>query len=181
MPRAIYGTSKAAAEAGLEAMANDTEINITVIRPPLIYGAGALGNFRLLVTAVKRGMPLPLGSIHNRRAFLGVANLASFVVHRLTHPGCKFNIFLLTDNEDISTPEFVRRIGNALGKKSRVVPFPLFALKTLFRVIGRSEAAESVAGSLEVDVSKALETGWRPEVSLDQGLRSALQASKLPA
>jgi UDP-glucose 4-epimerase len=103
------------------------------------------------------------------------------VVHRLTHPGCKFNIFLLTDNEDISTPEFVRRIGNALGKKSRVVPFPLFALKTLFRVIGRSEAAESVAGSLEVDVSKALETGWRPEISLDQGLRSALQASKLPA
>jgi UDP-glucose 4-epimerase len=87
---------------------------------------------------------------------------------------------LLADDEEVSTPEFVRRIGKALGKKSRVAPFPLFALKALFRMIGRPEAAESLTGSLEIDKSKALNTGWRPEISLDQGLRSALQASKLP-
>jgi UDP-glucose 4-epimerase len=179
VPRGVYGASKAAAEAGLEAIANETGMKITVIRPPLIYGAGALGNFRLLVAAVKRGIPLPFGSIHNRRAFLGVGNLASFVVHRLTHPGDKFDIFLLADEEEVSTPEFVRRIGQALGKRARVVPFPLFGLKALLRMIGNSEAACSVAGSLEVDTSKALQTGWRPEISLDQGLRSALQASKL--
>ena len=181
MPRGIYGTSKADAEAGLAALAKSAEMQITVIRAPLIYGAEALGNFSLLVKAVKYGIPLPFGSIHNRRAFLGVGNLASFVVHRLTHPGRKFDIFLLSDDEDVSTPEFVRRIGKALGKRSRIVPFPLFALKAWFRCIGRPEAVESVTGSLEIDRSKALKTGWRPEISLDQGLRSALQASHDPA
>ena len=174
-PRGVYGMSKAAAEAGLEAMAKDTDMNITVIRPPLIYGAGALGNFKLLVTAVERGIPLPFGSIHNRRAFLGIENLASFVVHRLTHPGGKFDVFLVADDEQVSTPEFVRRIATALGKKPRIVSLPLFALNLLFRLSGRSEAAESVAGSLEVDVSKALRTGWRPQLSLDEGLRSSLK------
>jgi UDP-glucose 4-epimerase len=175
-PRGVYGLSKAAAEAGLEAIAKDTDMSITVIRPPLIYGAGALGNFRLLVAAAKRGIPLPFGSIHNRRAFLGVENLASFIVHRLTHPGGKFDVFLVADDEEVSTPEFVRRIAKALGKKPRIVPFPLFALKALFRISGRSEAADSVAGSLEVDMSKAMKTGWRPPFSLDEGLRSTLRA-----
>src|ERR1035437_5277937 len=177
VPRGVYGLSKAAAEAGLEAIAKDTDMSIAVIRPPLIYGAGALGNFRLLVATAKRGIPLPFGSIHNRRAFLGVENLASFIVHRLTHPGGKFDVFLVADDEQVSTPEFVRRIAKALGKKSRIVPFPLFALKALFRISGRSEAADSVAGSLEVDMSKAMKTGWRPPFSLDEGLRSALQTT----
>jgi UDP-glucose 4-epimerase len=177
MPRGVYGMSKAAAEAGLEAMAKDSDMSITVVRPPLIYGVGALGNFRLLATAVDRGIPLPFGSIHNRRAFLGVGNLASFIVHRLTHQQGKFDIFLVADDEQVSTPEFVRRIAKALGKKSRIVPLPVFALKALFRISGRSEAADSVAGSLEVDTSKALKTGWRPQLSLDEGLRSALQTT----
>jgi UDP-glucose 4-epimerase len=180
MPRGVYGMSKAAAEAGLEAMVKDMDMDmsITVIRPPLIYGLGAVGNFKLLVTAVDRGIPLPFGSIHNRRAFLGVGNLASFIVHRLTHQQGKFDIFLVADDEQVSTPEFVRRIAKASGKKSRIVPLPLFALKALFRISGRSEAADSVAGSLEVDMSKAIKTGWRPPFSLDEGLRSALHAPR---
>jgi UDP-glucose 4-epimerase len=178
MPRGVYGMSKAAAEAGLEAMAKDSDMCITVVRPPLIYGAGALGNFRLLATAVDRGIPLPFGSIHNRRAFLGVGNLASFIVHRLTHQQGKFDIFLVADDEELSTPEFVRRIAKVLGKKSHIVPLPLFALKTLFRISGRSEAAESVAGSLVVDMSKVMKTGWRPPFSLDEGLRSTLRATR---
>jgi UDP-glucose 4-epimerase len=175
VPRGVYGLSKAAAEAGLEAIARDTDMSITVIRPPLIYGPGALGNFRLLVKAAERGIPLPFGSIHNRRAFLGVENLASFIVHRLTHPGGKFDVFLVADDEQVSTPEFIRRIAMAMGKKPRIVPFPLFALKALFRVSGRSEAGDSVAGSQEIDTYKALKTGWRPRLSLEEGLRSALQ------
>ena len=177
LPRGVYGMSKAAAEAGLEAMAKDTDMNITAVRPPLIYGAGALGNFRLLATAVKRGIPLPFGSIHNRRAFLGVGNLASFIVHRLTHSQGKFDIFLVADDEQVSTPEFVRRIAKALGKKSRIVPLPLFALKALLGISGRSEAAASVAGSMEVDMSKAMKTGWRPPFSMDEGLRRSLIAA----
>ncbi len=177
MPRGVYGLSKAAAEAGLEALAQDTDMSITVIRPPLIHGPGALGNFRLLVKAAERGIPLPFGSIHNRRAFLGVENLASFIVHRLTHPGSKFDVFLVADDEQVSTPEFVRRIAMAMGRKPRILPFPLFALKALFRMTGRSEASDSVAGSQEVDTSKAKKTGWRPPLSLDEGLRNALRAT----
>lgn len=182
MPRGVYGRSKAAAETGLEAMAINTDMSITVIRPPLIYGVGAVGNFRLLVAAVERGIPLPFGSIRNRRAFLGVENIASFVVHRLYHPGGRFDVFLLADDEQVSTSEFVRRIAKALGQKSRIVALPLFALKALFKIIGHSEAINSVAGSLEVDTSKALKTGWRPQLTLDEGLRSALQTtgSSLP-
>lgn len=177
MPRGVYGLSKAAAETGLEALAQSTDMSITVIRPPLIHGPGALGNFRLLVKAAERGIPLPFGSIRNRRAFLGVENLASFIVHRLTHPGNKFDVFLVADDEQVSTPEFVRRIATAMGRKARIVPFPLFALKTLFRLSGRSEASDSVAGSQEVDTSKALKTGWRPPLSLDEGLRNALRTA----
>jgi UDP-glucose 4-epimerase len=177
MPRGVYGRSKAAAEAGLEAMAKDSDMNVSVIRPPLIYGVGALGNFRLLVKAVERGILLPFGSIHNRRAFLDVLNLASFIVHRLTHPGGKFDVFLVADDEQVSTPEFVRRIAKALGKKSHMVPLPLFALRAIFRISGRTEAYDSVVGSLEIDTSKALKTGWRPQLSLDEGLRSALQTT----
>jgi UDP-glucose 4-epimerase len=176
-PRGVYGLSKAAAEAGLETLAQETDMNITVIRPPLIHGPGAVGNFRLLVKAAARGIPLPFGSIHNRRAFLGVQNLASFIVHRLTHPCSKFDIFLVADDEQLSTPEFVWQIAKAVGRKPRIVPFPLFALKALFRLSGRSEANDSVAGSQEVDTSKTLKTGWRPLLSLEEGLRSALQAT----
>ena len=175
MPRGVYGLSKAAAEAGLEAIARDTGMSITAIRPPLIYGVGAVGNFRLLVAAVERGIPLPFGLIRNRRAFLGVENLASFVLHRLNHPGDGFQVFLVADDEQVSTPEFVRRIAKALGRKSHIVPLPLFALKTLLRISGRSEAINGVTRSLEVDMSKALKTGWRPQLSLDEGLRNALQ------
>src|SRR5665213_1242275 len=178
-PRGVYGLSKAAAEAGLEAMAKDTDMSITVIRPPLIYGPGALGNFRLLVEAVERGVPLPFGSFRNRRAFLGVENLASFIVHRLAHPGDKFDVFLVADDEQVSTPQFIRRIAGAMGTKPRILPFPLFVLKALFKASGRSEATDSVAASQEVDTSKALKTGWRPPYSLDEGLGKALKAGSV--
>jgi UDP-glucose 4-epimerase len=175
VPRGVYGASKAAAEAGLEAIATQTDMSITVIRPPLIYGPGALGNFKTLLAAVKRGIPLPYGSIRNRRAFLGIDNLSSFIVNRLSHAGEKFDIFLVADEEQVPTPEFVRRMGKALDRNVRIVPFSPIALKALFRLVGRPEAYDSVAGSLQIDTSKALTTGWRPQVSLDDGLRNAVR------
>jgi UDP-glucose 4-epimerase len=179
VPRGIYGMSKAAAEAGLEAIANDTDMRVTVIRPPLIYGVGARGNFEQLVKAVERGVPLPFGSIHNRRAFLGIENLSSFIVHQLAHPGGKFDLFLLADNEQVSTPEFVRLVARTIGKEPRIVPIPLFLLNALFTICGRFEAYNSVVGSMEVDTSKALNTGWRPQFSLQEGLRRTLQKNRV--
>jgi UDP-glucose 4-epimerase len=173
-PRGVYGNSKAAAESGLKQLADTADMHITVIRPPLIYGAGALGNFRLLVRAIQRGIPLPFGAIRNRRAFLGVQNLASFIANRLSGANGKFDIFLVADDMQMSTPEFVRQIARAAGKTARLVPMPVPALQVLLKMSGRLEARDSLIGSMEIDVSKAASTGWRPPLGMEEGLREAV-------
>ena len=176
-PRGVYGKSKAAAESGLRDLAQTVDMAVTIIRPPLIYGAGVRGNFRLLVKAVQRGIPLPFGAIRNRRAFLGVDNLASFIANRLSGADSKFDVFLVADEAQISTPEFVRQIARAAGKTARVVPLPVPALQIMLKLSGRPETRDSLIGSMEIDVSKAAATGWRPPLGMEEGLRRAVSAS----
>lgn len=177
-PRGLYGMSKAAAEAGLKTLARDSDMKISVIRPPLVYGAGAKGNFALLTRAVSLGLPLPFGAIRNQRAFLAVQNLSSFIARRLAHPdpASNFEIFLVADREQVSTPEFIERLAKAAGKNSRLFGMPPDLLSTLLSVMGRQDTHDSLIGSLELNVSKAIATGWQPQVSLDEGLRLALSA-----
>ena len=175
-PQGVYGVSKAAAETGLRAIAQDGDMCVTVVRPPLIYGAGAKGNFQLLAYAVKHGIPLPFASIGNRRAFLAVGNLNAFILERLPRTDRKFDVFLVADDEQVSTPEFVRRIAKAAGTSARLFSMPTSLLSALLKISGRPEAYDSVVGSLELDVSKAASTGWRPRIALDEGLRFALRA-----
>lgn len=179
-PRGLYGMSKAAAEAGLRTLAHDSDMKISVIRPPLVYGAGAKGNFALLTRAVSLGMPLPFASIHNQRAFLAVQNLSSFILRRLAHPdpASNFEIFLVADREQVSTPEFIERLAKASGKSPRLFSMPPDLLSTLLSVLGRQDTHDSLIGSLELNVSKAIATGWQPQVSLDEGLRLALSAQE---
>src|SRR5260370_22987791 len=162
--------SRGAAESGLKKRARPRDMQTTVIRPPLIYGAGALGNFKLLVRAVERGIPLPFASIRNRRAFVSVQNLASFIANRLSGADKQFEVFLVADNEQVSTPHFVRRIAKAAGTKARLVPMPVKALPILLKMSGRPEARESLLGCMEVDVSETIGTDWRPGLRLDDEL-----------
>jgi len=127
---------------------------------------------------VRRGVPLPFASIRNRRAFLSVQNLSSFIAHRLTAAGGNLDIFLVADNEQVSTPEFVRQIAEAVGKPARLVPCPEPLLRWLLKLGGRAEAGDSLIGSMEVDTSKALASGWRPELSQQAGLRLAVGAAR---
>lgn len=150
-------------------------MRVTVVRPPLVYGAGAKGNFALLGKAVEVGIPLPFAAIQNRRAFLSVENLTSFILHRLSHPSEKFNIFLVADEEQVSTPEFIERLARAARTAPRLFRLPVRLLGTLLRLSGRREANDSLLGSLELDISKALSTGWRPQITLDEGLQRALR------
>lgn len=175
-PRGLYGMSKAEAEAGLRALARDGEMKISVIRPPLVYGAGAKGNFALLTRAVSLGLPLPFAAIRNHRAFLAVQNLSSFIQYRLSNPDpvSNFEVFLVADKEQVSTPEFIERLARASGKSPRLFGMPPDLLGMLLNVMGRQDTHDSLIGSLELNVSKALATGWQPEVSLDEGLLLAL-------
>ncbi|TFV34787.1 NAD-dependent epimerase/dehydratase family protein [Bradyrhizobium frederickii] len=175
-PRGLYGTSKAAAEAGLSTLARDVDMKISVIRPPLIYGAHAKGNFTLLARAVRLGLPLPFAAIRNRCNFLAVQNLSSFILHRLGHPDAvsNFEIFLLADRERVSTPEFIACLGRASGRTARLFSIPPNLLGMVLRVMGRQDMQDGLIGSLELDISKAIATGWQPQVSLDEGVRLAL-------
>jgi len=149
-------------------------MDVTIIRPPLVYGSGAKGNFASLVRAVKLGVPLPFAAIRNHRAFVSVQNLASFISWRLSNPGGKFDVFLVADEEQVSTPEFIRRLARAAGGRALLFPAPASLLSMLLTMSGRPEARHSLIGSLELDVSKAASTGWRPQFTLDEGLRLAL-------
>ncbi len=175
-PRGVYGLSKAEAELGLARMSTDVSMQITIIRPPLVYGPGAAGNFRLLVKAIQNGVPLPFGSVSNRRAFVSVQNLASFIANRLAADGKPFDVLLVADKEQVSTPEFINRLAGAMNKKARLFPAPVKALELLLRATGRPRIRDSLVGSLEVDLTKLIATGWQQELSLDKGLSLAVQA-----
>jgi UDP-glucose 4-epimerase len=174
-PKGLYPISKAEAERGLAAIAETTNLKITVIRPPLVYGPSALGNFRRLLDAIQAGLPLPFAGIRNRRAFVAIENLISFITLRLGRPEGSFEVFLIADNEQVSTPEFARRIAKACGGRARLFPLPAGLLAMFFRLTGRPEFGDSLLGSLEIDIAKARGTGWKPKVALDDGLRSAVQ------
>jgi UDP-glucose 4-epimerase len=176
-PRGLYGMSKAAAEAGLRNLAQQSEMRVTVIRPPLVYGSGARGNFALLTRAVRRGIPLPFAGIDNHRAFLSVQNLSSFISQRLKQADKSFDVFLVADQEQVSTPQFIERLAAAAGVRSRLFSMPTPVLRALLGMTGRQETRESLMGSLVLDISKAVSTGWSPPVSLDDGLRLALRSS----
>lgn len=180
-PRGLYGMSKAAAEAGLRTLAHDSAMRISVIRPPLVYGAGAKGNFALLTRALNLKIPLPFAGIHNQRAFLAVQNLSSFVLRRLTRPQSEsnFDVFLLADSRQVSTPEFIHLLGTASGNEPKLFRVPITLLSSMFGMIGRKDTIESLLGSLELDTSKALATGWRPQVSIEEGLILAFSDQRL--
>lgn len=169
-PRGAYGLSKAEAEFGLNELANESRMSTFVIRPPLIYGFGARGNFQHLVKAVQLGVPLPFGSIRNRRAFVSVENLVSFVATLLRSDQDGFKVYLVADAEQISTPEFIERIARAMRRRPFLVPFPVELLEFALHIL-RPDLRDSIIGSMEVDTSSALSTGWKPRFTMDEGLR----------
>jgi UDP-glucose 4-epimerase len=177
-PKGLYAVSKAEAERGLAAVAESSGLKITVVRPPLVYGPAALGNFRRLLAAIRDGLPLPFAAIRNRRAFVAIDNLVSFIALRLGRSEQPFEVFLIADDEQVSTPEFARRVARACGNRVRLFSLPNLLLKLFFRFSGRPEFGDSLFGSMEIDIAKARATGWKPKVTLDQGLIFAVRGSR---
>jgi len=170
-PEDAYGLSKKEAEDRVRTSGLDW----TILRPPLIYGPGARGNFRALVEAVRAGRPLPLASIRNARSLLFVGNLAAAVAACLESPAAGGRIFHAADEETPSTPELARLIGETLGRPARLFPVPVALLRLTGAATGRGGAVRKLAGSLVLRTEAIREAlGFRPPFSLRRGLALAL-------
>jgi nucleoside-diphosphate-sugar epimerase len=177
-PQDAYGVSKHEAEQGLCQIAAATGMEVVVIRPPLVYGPGVKANFASLMRAVKRGWPLPLGAIHNQRSLVALDNLVDFIITCITHPQAANQTFLISDGEDLSTTDLVRRMAQVAGVPARLVPVPVWALEGAGRILGKGDAVQRLCGSLQIDSSKARKIlCWEPKISLQEGLRRAVAES----
>lgn len=175
--RAPYGISKLEAEGALAALARETGLELVILRPPLVYGPDAAANFALLARAVAKGLPLPLGSIRNRRSFIYVGNLCSAILACLEHPEAPGGVFELSDGPPVSTPDFVRALGRALGRPARLLPCPPPLLRALGRAVGWGPAAESLTRDLVAeDGPIRTRLGWRAPLSMEEALAATFAA-----
>lgn len=177
-PEDAYGISKLEAEQGLQQLAAETGLEVVIIRPPLVYGPSVKGNFSSMIKLVKKGLPLPLGSVHNQRSLVGRDNLVDLIITCIDHPAASNQVFLAGDGEDLSTTELLRCVAKAAGKPSRLIPVPAALLKLAAIVLGKKAVADRLLGSLQVDISKTQTLlGWQPPVSVEEGLRRCFQYS----
>jgi nucleoside-diphosphate-sugar epimerase len=175
-PEDAYGRSKWAGEQALHEIAAATGLEVVVIRPPLVYGPGVKANFLRLLRLVDRGVPLPLGSVDNRRSLVGVWNLCDLIVACVGHPAAAGETFLASDQQDLSTPDLIQAIAAALGRPARLFPFPAGVLHWAARIAGQGGAVERLVGSLQVDSAKATRLlGWAPAVSVQVGLARTVE------
>ena len=167
-----YAISKWEAEQALARIARDSGLEVVILRSPLVYGPGVKGNFRSLMSWVNKGYPLPLGAIHNLRSLIALDNLVDLAILCIEHPAAVNGTFLVSDGEDVSTAELLRRLGRALGKPARLVPIPAWFIEIGAATLGMSDAAGRLCGNLQVDISHTRNTlGWTPPVGMDEALK----------
>jgi nucleoside-diphosphate-sugar epimerase len=176
-PQTPYAISKYEAEQGLRAISQETGLEVVVVRPPLVYGVGAPGNFRTLVTMLRRGWPLPLGAVTmNRRSYVALPNLVDLLVTVCDHPAAANQVFLVSDGEDLSTADLLRRLGRAMGRPVRLWPVPSGLLRLGARMLGRQDLAQRLLADLRVDIAKTRRLlSWSPLVRVDDGLNLAVK------
>lgn len=176
-PQTPYALSKYEAELGLQAIAQETGLEVVVVRPPLVYGAGAPGNFGALMAMLQRGWPLPLGAVTmNRRSYVALPNLVDLLVTVCDHPAAANQVFLVSDGEDLSTTELLRRLAAAMGRPAHLWPIPPALLRLGAIMLGRQDLAQRLLVDLRVDITKTRRLlGWAPLVSLEEGLNMAVK------
>jgi nucleoside-diphosphate-sugar epimerase len=174
-PAEPYARSKLACEQAV-AQAGGDGLKHVIVRPPLVYGPDAPGNFARLARAVARGWPLPLGAVRNRRSFVAVANLVDFLHVCAQHPAAIGQTFLIADGEDLSTPQWIARMAKAIGLNSPpllAVPEPW--LRLAGTILDRRAAVDRVCDSLQVDITLARSRlDWSPVMGVDEGLLCAM-------
>lgn len=171
-PSEAYAISKWEAEKKLFEFCKKNTMEIVVIRPPLVYGAQAPGNFRRLLSALRNGVPLPFGSIHNQRTLVSIENLINLIRRCIEHPAAANKIFLAGDREDISTTQLLLRLGDALGHPARLLPVPVKWLELAGGMVGKRGVIQKICGNLQVNIDNTCEIlDWMPPYSLDESFR----------
>lgn len=174
-PVTAYGRSKLAAEEALKSLCSNLGLELVILRPPLVYGPCAPGNFGQLLRAAKLGIPLPLGSVHNRRDFVGIDNLADLLLFATENPAAAGQTFLVSDGQRTSTSAIVRSLYRATGYPRRVLPVSPMLIRGIAMAVGRQDIAARLLDDLTIDASHLFETlGWKPPFSLEEGLRRSV-------
>ncbi|HFQ4921619.1 TPA: UDP-glucose 4-epimerase family protein [Vibrio vulnificus] len=177
-PEDDYGLSKSEAEKQLVALAKDSGMEVVIIRPTLVYGLGVKANFASLMNLVSKGIPLPFGCItKNKRSLVSVDNLVDLIITCIDHPKAANQVFLVSDDHDISTSEMVREMAIALSKPAWQIPVPIWCYKLVGKLFNKSAVVDRLTGSLQVDISHTKETlGWTPPQSLQEGFKQTAEA-----
>ena len=172
-PQDPYAVSKWEAEQALHRIALETGLEVVILRPPLVYGPGVKANFAQMLSVTSRRIPLPLASVHNRRSLLYVGNLVDALITCAMHPKAAGQTYLVSDGEDISTPELLQNLAAALTVPAHLFPCPIPLLRVAGKLTGKSEQIERLLGSLQVDSDKIRrDLNWQPPYSLQQGLQA---------
>jgi len=175
-PTDPYARSKWEAELALHRIESEAGLDVVILRPPIVYGRYVGANFLRLLRLVQRRIPVPLASVSNRRSLIYVKNLADAILNVATHSKTAGRTFLVSDGEDVSTPELIRGIANAMNLQARMLPFPPGLLNTLAHLFGRSTEVRRLLGSLVIDSTKIRsESGWVPPYTLSQGRRETVK------
>lgn len=176
-PEDPYGVSKYEAENLLRQIASETGMEVVIIRPPLVYGPGVKANFESMMRWLARGLPLPLAAVtKNRRSLVALDNLVDLIVTCLNHPAAANQTFLVSDGEDLSTAELLRRMGAAMTHPARLFYLPPAVLKLGATILNKPGIYQRLCGSLQVDITKTRQLlAWTSPMSVDEGLRRAAQ------
>jgi UDP-glucose 4-epimerase len=171
-PADPYGVSKMEAESQLRTLAERSGMEVVIIRPVLVYGPGVKANFLKMMKWIDSGIPLPFGAIHNSRSLVALDNLVDLIVLCIDHPKAANQTFMVSDGEDLSSTELMRRIARALNKPDRLFPVPGGLLKQSIRLIGKPHLSQRLCGSLKVDIHKTLDIlDWKPIVTVESALK----------
>lgn len=175
-PTENYAISKYEAEQALLQISNKTSIETIIIRSPLVYGPSAPGNLARLIKLVSSGIPLPFSSINNKRSMVGIDNLVDLLIRCIDHHDSAGKTFLISDGEDLSTPDLINHIASSMGRKAYLFPVPLFLLKFVSRIFGKQKEIDRLIGSLKIDSDYTREIlNWTPPVSVTEGIRRMVQ------
>jgi nucleoside-diphosphate-sugar epimerase len=180
VPDDPYALSKYEAEQGLLALAQETNMDVVIIRPPLVYGPGVKGNFSSLMEWISKPVPLPFGAIYNQRSLVALDNLVSFIslcIDLEKSSKASNQVFLICDGEDVSTTQLLKKVRQALdsqsasGRKALLLPVPVSIMMFFSKLLRKVNTANRLFGCLQVDSSKARDLlGWRPVITIDEQL-----------